>query len=671
MDLPAMTSRTFPVLALAVALAAPAAAQPPAPADPQAPTLAPVLPLGMQRGTSLEVTLTGTNLAEPTGLWTSFPAKVTIPTDAKNGTVPTSLRVKLEVPGDAPLGFHFLRLATKRGMSNARLFCIDDLPQVMKAPNNREPKLAQVLPVPCVVVGRADAEVTDYFKISVKANQRVSFEILGRRLGSAFDPQITLLDAANGRELPGGFSDDAPGLQTDARLTYLFKSPGDVLVAVRDNSYRGGADFHYRLRIGDFPCATTPLPLAARRGTKASIRFTGPTVDGVASVEVQVPADPAVTALQVAPRGATGLHGWPVMLAVSGLDEQLEKEPNNDQATANRIAVPGAITARFEAKDDVDHFVFAAKKGKRYIIEAHTAEHLSPTEVYLVLKNDKGAQVLASNPAVATRLDFTAPADGDFFLVAEHLHSWGGPDEVYRLTVTPYEPGFSLTLNLDRWSVPAGGTVSIPLFATRSGYNGPIEVSAAGAKGISGTVTIPAGPPKPPNVPSAVLTVKAEDLPPGPLAFHLQGKAMIDGKPVVELVSARNLLSAGMANLPVPPRTMLHSLGLAITEKPPFALSAKLDAPTVQPGKAITATVKVTRQPGFMGEIAVTALGAPPGMAMAAAKITGAQSEVKVTLTLQPNVKVGQSLITFQGSAKHNGRDWVVKSAPLPLVVKK
>ena len=33
----------------------------------------------MQRGAKLELTLTGTNLAGPTGLWTSFPAKVTIP----------------------------------------------------------------------------------------------------------------------------------------------------------------------------------------------------------------------------------------------------------------------------------------------------------------------------------------------------------------------------------------------------------------------------------------------------------------------------------------------------------------------------------------------------------------------------------------------------------------
>src|SRR5262249_50551793 len=152
-----------------------------------------------------------------------------------------------------------------RGMSNLRLFCIDDLPQVIETGTNHAPTAAQAVPLPCVVVGRTDAETTDYFKFGVTAEQRVSFEVLGRRLGSSFDPQLQLLDARTGRELPSAYSNDAPGLQTDARLTHTFKTAGEYLVAVRDVSYRGGADFHYRLRIGDFPCATTTLPLAAKR----------------------------------------------------------------------------------------------------------------------------------------------------------------------------------------------------------------------------------------------------------------------------------------------------------------------------------------------------------------------------------------------------------------------
>lgn len=661
------------VLLSLLALSGPARlpAQPPAaPVNPQAPTLNPAVPLGMQRGTALELTLTGANLTDPTGLWTSFPATITIPTDANNGKNPASLRVKLDVPKDAPLGFHSLRLATRRGMSNARLFCIDDLPQVLEAASNHEPKTAQVVPVPAVVVGRADAEVTDYFKIAVKANQRVSFEILGRRLGSAFDPQLTLFDAATGRDLSGGHSSDAPGLQTDARLHYQFKTDGEVLIAVRDVSYRGGGDFHYRLRIGDFPCATATLPLAIRRGTKAAVRFAGPHVEGVAPVEVQAPGDPTVEAIALAPRGPSGLHGWPVLLAVSDLDETLEKEPNNEPAQANRLSLPSAVTGRFEAKDDLDHYVFTAKKGQRLLIEAHTTEYLTPTEVFMVLRDAKGNQVAATNPQQAARLDYTPSADGDCTLAVEHLHAWGGPEEVYRLIITPFEPSFTLTLNSDRWDVPAVGTVSIPLFLTRAGYAGPIEVTAVG-QGISGTVTIPAGPAKPANQPSAMLELRAADRAAGPVAFVLAGKATIAGKPVVQLASVRAIVSTALGNLPVPPRTLWSQLAVAVTDQPPFTLAATLDAPTVAPGQPITVTVTATRAPGFTAEIALTVQGLPAGATAAASKIAAMQTTTKLTITTRPNVKVGQTSLTVQGATKHDSRDWTVRAAPLPLVVKK
>src|SRR5271155_3708905 len=80
--------------------------------NPQAPTLSGLSTTGIQRGTTLEITLTGTNLANPTGVLTSFPAAVTIPEEGKNGKEPGQLHIRLEVPVDAPLGFHNLRLAT-------------------------------------------------------------------------------------------------------------------------------------------------------------------------------------------------------------------------------------------------------------------------------------------------------------------------------------------------------------------------------------------------------------------------------------------------------------------------------------------------------------------------------------------------------------------------------
>jgi hypothetical protein len=646
----------------------------PAPApNPQAPALKPVLPLGMQRGTTLELTLTGTNLAEPTGLWTNFPAKVTIPTDNNNGKDNGKLRVRLDVPADAPLGFHSLRLATRRGMSNLRLFCLDDLPQVLETSTNHTPTAAQAVTLPCVVVGKADAETTDYFKFTVTAGQRVSFEVLGRRLGSQFDPQLQLLDARTGRELPNAYSNDAPGLQTDARLTYTFKTAGEYLVAVRDVSYRGGEDFHYRLRIGDFPCATTTLPLAARRGGKVSVQFAGPNIEGIAPVEVTVPSDSSVESISVAPRGANGLFGWPVNLAVSDLDETLEKEPNNEPAKANRIAVPGAVTARFEQKGDTDYFVFSLKKGARTIIEAHTHELGSPTEVYMTLHDAKGAQLQASNPmATTTRLDFTPPADGDYTLQVEHLHLWGGPDEVYRVTVTPYEPGFDLAVALDRFNLTQGGKLSIPILMPRRDFDGPIEISVVGPKGISGKLALAAGKAPPPNQPAGTLVISAApDVPVGPYAIRIQGQATIKGKTIIRLASVRTAVSQGQANLPLPPPNTFTSIGLAVTPAPPFTLAAKFDAASYMPGKAATLTVTATRAPGFTAEITLSATGLPQGVTATLKNIPANQNEVKVQLNLADNTKIGQASITITGKAKHQGGEVTAAAPAVPLVVKK
>jgi hypothetical protein len=641
-------------------------AAPPVLPNPQAPTLAMPVPLGMQRGTSLELILTGTSLAEPTGLWTSFPASVTIPTEGNNGKDNTKLKVRVEVPKDTPIGFHALRLATKSGISNLRLFCIDDLPQVMTDGKNRSKEAAQTVPVPCVVVGRADAEMSDYYKIGVTAGQRVSFEILGRRLGSAFDPQITLLDGKTGRELPGGHSNDAPGLQTDPRLTYTFKQAGDYLIEVRDSLYRGGPDYWYRLRIGDFPCATAPVPMAAKRGSQVTVQFAGTMVDGVAPIPVTVPADPGVDTIWVTPRGANGLPGWPVALAVSDHDEAVEQEPNDEPAKANRIPVPGGITGRFEQKADRDHYVFPAKKGQRLVIEAHTLELYSPTEVYLALKDASGKELAKSNPAAAARLDFTPPADGDYTLAVEHLHQWGGPTEVYRITVTPTEPGFDLTLPIDRYDVPQGGATAISVQAVRRDYTGPIELSLIGAPEVTGQATIPAG-----QTTGQLILTTSPDSPPKPYSVRVQGKAMINGKAVIADASVRPVLSQNLGGLPYPPRDLYRQVGLAITEKPPFMLTVKAEHGEFVPGLPSALTVSAERKEGFAEDIAVQPIvGLPPTIPPPALKsIPKGKGEVKVPFTVPAKAPLGKYSFLLSGKAKYQGKDYLVSALPVSLVV--
>lgn len=637
--------------------------------NPQAPVLGMIFGGGMQRGTSSELLLTGSNLAGPTTLFTGFGAKVTIPMDASNGKDNAKLKVKIEIPATTPVGIYPVRLATTRGLSNLRLFCIDDLKQISEVDTNRNKSTPQPLPHPCVVTGKVEAESSDWYKITVKAGERLSFDVLGRRLGSDIDPQLTLYQAATGREL--AHSNDAPGCQTDPRLNWTFKEAGDYLIEVKDVLNRGTADFWYRLRVGDFPLATVPLPMAVKRGQKTTIRFAGPHVAETAPIEITAPADRTITSLTVAPRSASGVHGWPVSLLLSDHDELLEQEPNSDRQKANRIPVPGGITGRLEQYEDVDTYVFAAKKGQKLAIEAQTLELGSPTLVYMVLRNSKGAELAKANPQAAPpadqRIDFTAPEDGDYFLEVQHLNYLGGPSEVYHLVITPADPTFELNVSLDRFDIAPTGMLSFPVTVNRKGYTGPIDLDVLSKHpGLTGKLKIAAG-----QNAGGIVVRAAADVPMGAQVIQLQGKASIDNRVVTVLASVRGPVSDQLAGLPFPPLELHHQIGLAIKEKPPFRLTLALEPAVSSPGLATALVVTAERDADFSDEIKLDPVaGLPAPMKPQPLPAIGkGQNRVQFKLPLDAKAPQGTFELVVSGKAKHQGKDFVVNSPPATLTL--
>jgi hypothetical protein len=643
--------------------------QKPPPPNPNAPNLAMPFPMGVQRGTTLDLSLTGGNLANPTGFWAGFPAKVTIPTEDKNGSDNAKLKVRIAVPADAPLGLYACRLANKQGVSNLRLFCVDDLPTVVEVDTNRSKTTPQAVPVPCVIAGKAEAESSDWYKIAVKAGQRLSFDVIGRRLGSPIDPQMSIYHGKTFREL--AHDNDSPGCQSDARLSYVFKEAGDYLIEIKDVLNRGGPDYVYRLRIGDFPLAIATVPMAAKRGSKVKVQFAGPAVEGVAAVDVAAPADPAQTVLWVAPKGASGLHGWPVPLIITDVDEIVEQEPNQEPAKANRVAVPGGVTGRFHVSDDTDLFVFAAKKGQKLTIEAQTLEWGSPTLVYLVLKNAKtGADIAKSNPQAPPpadqKIDFTAADDGDYLLEVQHLNFLGGPSEVYHISILPAHPDFEVALLTDRADLAPLSVAAFPLQVTRRGYAGPIEVVVAGPAGVTGSTTIKAG------QAAGTLLVQAKGEPPlGPQILSLQAKATIDGKAVTLPVSSRAAVSTALAGLPYPPLDLQAHVAIGVKEKAPFSLAVKMEHAEGAPGLPANVTITATRGPGFTEDIALNApFGLPPNVpAPKLGAIAKDKTEFKFPLDVNGKAPLGDYVLLFSGKAKFQGKDVNGDNAPLMLTV--
>ncbi len=649
----------FAFAALAVSLLTPPsrdAAGQPKPAPPAIPKNYPTVTtpatFGAKCGATVEVTFPGTELANATGVWLSFPGKATL---VEQKDPKAAVKVKIEVPADTPIGLHSFRLATSAGISNPRPFVVDELPEVEKKAGNNKKETAQPVPVPCVVVGAAAAETADFYKFPVKAGESLTVEAVGRRIGSLIDPVVILYDGT-GRELPGLYADDTPGLQSDARVTHTFASAGEVIVEVRDTTYRGGADFGYRLRIGSFPGATCAFPLAVERGKKTDVGFAGAGLTGVKPVSVTATAGDVA---YVAPK-RDALSGWPVPVRVHDHPELVEQEPNNDIAKANVLPVPGGISAKFEGKGDIDFFKFAGKKGAKVVIQALTYELALNTEVYLKVLDSKGAEQAKSNPQQAgVRVEFTPPADGDFFISCEHTNYVSGPNEVYHLSVRPAAPDFTVTVGLDRIDAPVGGLGLLPITGvTRvNGFAGPIDVTFAGVDGVTGTLTIPAAAnPQPVSPLYLPLTVKAGTKP-GAFVGTVKATAKIEGKDVARISTLLDATKAAFGGMPNPPTEVAQQVAVAVIPEPPFALTLTFEKSEVAKGGTLKGKLSAKRADKFAEEIVVAAVSLPVSALPKLKNVAKDGKDVEVEVTIPASVPAGPGVVILRGTAKVAGKD--------------
>jgi len=156
----------------------------------QAPSLSDAASSAVAPGKTTLITFSGKNLGGVTEVWTSFPAKAVIDTNSNDsGKTVVSLTLAKAVP----VGIGALQLTTTSGISDLRLFMIDDLPSVTKSGTNKTIASAQELKLPVAVDGNCEELSLDHYTFKAKKGQRVSVEVVANRLGSLLDPVVRLL----------------------------------------------------------------------------------------------------------------------------------------------------------------------------------------------------------------------------------------------------------------------------------------------------------------------------------------------------------------------------------------------------------------------------------------------------------------------------------------------
>ncbi len=615
--------------------------------------------LGAAPGSTLEIVLTGANLTNATAVAASFPCKASIVEPTQDAT---KLKVKFEVPKDTPIGMYYFRVATEAGPSNLRPFLVDTLPIVAEKEGNTKKDMPQAVKIPCVISGTASAEAGDFFKFQVNAGQTLTLESLGRRIGSPIDPVLIVYDA-KGNELPGLWADDTPGLQTDARITHAFPIAGEFIVEIRDTTYRGGADYAYRLRIGEFAGPTSAFPVAIERGKKTEIGFAGPKSETLGRLTMK--AGPSAEVICAIPPGK--LPGWPLPVRVSEHPELLEQEPNNTAKQANTLTLPGGISAKFAEKNDIDFFKFAGKKGQKVIVQALSYELNLPTEVYVRILDSQGKELMKSDPQTAgVRLEYTPTADGDLFIACEQNNYAFGSNEIYHLSVKPASPDFSVALGSDRFDLPLGGVAPIPISAvTRTnGFNGPIELAYRTSK-----ITIPAG-----ATPTAVapfwfpiLADKNAEL--GMEFGTVTATATIDGKVVSHPASTLDIAKAALGNMPSPPVEFASAIAVAIVPAAKFQLELVIEKPEVSVGGSLKGKIRAKRSDEVDGEIVLAAVSLPAAVTAKFNPIPKGKSEAEVELTFPAGVSIGASSIIVRGTSKVKGKEQSAVALPVDVKV--
>ena len=220
-------------------------------------TLASATPLAIEPAKTTRVVLSGTAFSAPLRVWTSCEAQVAVVS-----VEPTQATLDITPGAGVSPGSVGLWVATAEGPTDAISMLVDDLPSVVDNAANHQREQAQPINPMCGIDGTSDGPLSDFYRIHAQAGQRIAFEVHAHRLGSAMDPVVRLLDASG---KPILLIDDQEG-SPDSRFAFEFKHEGDYLVEVFDSRFATGG--RYRLRVGDFPIVSAPLPMAAQFGSR-------------------------------------------------------------------------------------------------------------------------------------------------------------------------------------------------------------------------------------------------------------------------------------------------------------------------------------------------------------------------------------------------------------------
>ena len=646
-----LRGRTGALAAVALLAACGAAAQI------RPPSVGRVTPPGAQQGTTITLSLEGTNLAEARAVlfddaalsgWivTSEDLGPDVPErDPESTGAPIQdrarkfrLKVDVSVGAKVPLGRHSFRLLTPLGTTNTATLLVGRVPEVAEVEPNGPPGGPQALTLPATVNGVLEKDDVDRYRFEARAGQRLVFEATASRIGSTLDPVLRVMDAS-GHELARSRGSARP----DAMLAHTFAADGSFVVEVSDVLHGGGPGYFYRLTAGELPYIARVFPLGVRRGAAVTVQAYGDNVaEGPASVDAAglAPGKSSARVRVESPRGEP-LNSIDVAL---GDDPEAEEREPNDLAHAEPIVPPLTVNGRIDGATgrDEDVFRFHATRGQALVFTVMAARFGSPLDSVLEVLDASGRAVPRATlrPVWQTTVDLR---DHDSMGNGMRLVSWSGlrpgdflyvDRELVRVDELPAHPDADVEfvslrgrrLAFEETS-PEGHALSTPVYK--------VEVHRPGS-------TFPDN-----GMPLITLCYRNDD---GGGSYgkdsRLSFVAPATGEYLLRLRDSRGLSGPDFA----------YRL-TAAEPRPDFRLSLATSAPNVPRGGRVPVNVAVERYDGFDGAVEVEIVGLPAALQASAGTIPPGASSAVLTLSAAADVSLDAS-VPFKtvGRARIGGR---------------
>ncbi len=439
---------------------------------------------------------------------------------------------------------------------------------------------------------------------------------------------------------------------------------------------------------------------------------------------------------------ALGMHLWRLACARGGtggrpfivgdLPEYIERESNSTLERAEAVNLPITLNGQIDGERDLDYFQFELAKDALVSIDVVSRRLGSPLETVVEIYDGENRRLsiheyrVGSDPVLTMR----APKTGIYRLMLGHLGFQGGPQYVYRATLST-APYVAFTFPS---GAPAGADTTLEAFKLTEREpleSFPIQVAlpAAGKSdfcvesGVTNMNRIPLLVDEYPTVIEAEPNDSATSAQKLPAASCVYGRFLeasdedffqfqaekgslwsidcqhfplggdclpivtitnSEGAPLAMVSSADDLKSACRVQWQSPESgnyairmrdiqqgvrggpDFIYRLSVA-PAVPGFELSLANDFVNVVQGAKAELDIKVKRSGGFAGPIDLQLDGLPEGIRCEATQIAAGQDAFKLTLSADDKARSGEVTLRLQGTATHNDEKLLAHASALHL----